>query len=173
MEIYTDKKYFEITDELHASHGQRIVNAIIDRLVFYIIMLGFGVVLGIVSELTGWYGLLDYFANVSTLEDFIISTLLILIYYIIFESLSGRTVGKYITKTIVVHEDGSKPKFDVILKRSFCRIIPFDAFSYLGSPSRGWHDTIPDVYVVKKDLFEEALKQFREFEEIGKIGENE
>lgn len=51
--------------------------------------------------------------------------------------LKGKTIGKYITKTIVVMEDGSKPKASDIVLRSLCRLIPFDAFSFLGTEGKG------------------------------------
>ena len=64
--------------------------------------------------------------------------------------------------------DGTKPDSGQILKRTLCRLIPFNVLSFLGSPCNGWHDTISDTYVVKKDLFNEKVKMFYDFEEIGK-----
>jgi len=53
-------------------------------------------------------------------------------YYVFFEGVTGRSIGKYFTKTKVVTEDGEKPNFETILVRSLCRFIPFEAFSFLG-----------------------------------------
>jgi uncharacterized RDD family membrane protein YckC len=70
-------------------------------------------------------------------------------------------------------EDGSKPDFGTTLKRTLCRIIPFEQFSFLGSQSRGWHDSICGTYVVNKKVFDEKHKQFYELDEIGKSQEIE
>ena len=72
-----------------------------------------------------------------------------LIYYIVLESLFGRTIGKLVTGTKVVNELGDKPSFGQILGRSFARLIPFEAFSFFGSTGRGWHDSLPKTYVIK------------------------
>jgi uncharacterized RDD family membrane protein YckC len=89
------------------------------------------------------------------------------LYYSITESLFSRTIGKLITKTIVVDINGEKPASGIIIKRSFCRLIPFNHFSFLGGNTRGWHDSISNTYVVNKELFEAKKKQFYELDEIG------
>ena len=72
-----------------------------------------------------------------------------ILYYWAFESLTGKTIGKYITRTRIVKEDGSQPSSINILGRSLCRYIPFEAFSFLGSEGKGWHDSIPKIYVIE------------------------
>ena len=83
--------------------------------------------------------LLEYFIG------FVLGT----IYYSIFEGLTGRSVGKLITKTKVVNEEGEKASFDSIIRRSLCRYIPFEALSFLGSDAIGWHDTLSKTRVVE------------------------
>ena len=83
------------------------------------------------------------------------------------ESIFSKSIGKFITRTMVVFEDGSKPDSGTILRRTLCRIIPFDNLSFLGTPSRGWHDSITNTYVVRKDDFERSKELFYAFEEIG------
>jgi hypothetical protein len=68
----------------------------------------------------------------------------------------------------VVDENGNKPEYQTIMIRSLCRLIPFDALSFLGATSRGWHDSISRTYVVQKNLLEEKKELFNSFEEIGK-----
>jgi uncharacterized RDD family membrane protein YckC len=65
-------------------------------------------------------------------------------------------------------KDGSKPSESTIIKRTFCRLIPFDNISYLGSRSRGWHDSASNTYVVRKEAFEQKRNLTNEFNEIGK-----
>lgn len=75
--------------------------------------------------------------------------LLYLAYYVAFEAATDRTIGKYITGTIVVKEDGSKPEFTDIFIRSISRFVPFEALSFFGKSGRGWHDKWSKTYVIK------------------------
>ena len=68
---------------------------------------------------------------------------------IIVEGATGRTLGKLVTGTRVVNAAGGTPSFKQILGRSLARFIPFEAFSFLGDDGRGWHDSIPDTYVIR------------------------
>ena len=77
--------------------------------------------------------------------------LLVVGYNIVLESTTGKTIGKMVTGTIVVLEDGSKPTTDKIVARSFLRLIPFNAFSFLFLNGVGWHDTISGTGVVSQN----------------------
>ncbi|QSB26897.1 RDD family protein [Flavobacterium sp. CLA17] len=81
-----------------------------------------------------------------------------MVYYFIFESFSGRTLGKIMTGSIVINEYGLKPGFGIIFKRTLCRFIPFDALSFLGESGRMWHDSLSNTYVVEKDVLEDEMK---------------
>ncbi len=70
-------------------------------------------------------------------------------YYVFFEALTGRTPAKYITRTRVVDVFGGKPRFTQILGRSAARFIPLEPFSCLGTPCRGWHDSLSKTRVVR------------------------
>jgi uncharacterized RDD family membrane protein YckC len=83
------------------------------------------------------------------LWNFLFGILVTILYYVAMESLTGRTLGKMVTKTIVVNEFGQKPSLGQIFKRTFCRFIPFEGFSFLDEKSRGWHDSLSKTYVVK------------------------
>ncbi|MEY4927047.1 MAG: hypothetical protein RI894_1483 [Bacteroidota bacterium] len=71
-------------------------------------------------------------------------------YYVIMETMTGQTVGKMLLKTQVVGEDGQQPSAGTIALRTLCRMIPFEAFSFLGAEGGGWHDTLSHTQVVKK-----------------------
>ncbi len=86
-------------------------------------------------------------------------------YYTLTEGFFGRSVGKFITGTVVVDENGVKINLGSALKRSLCRLIPFDGLSFFGS--RGWHDSITETYVVEKKALEESIKMFYDFKLIG------
>ncbi|MFT5513812.1 MAG: putative RDD family membrane protein YckC [Bacteroidia bacterium] len=83
-------------------------------------------------------------------EIFIIRIAVFLFYYTLFEGTTGKTIGKMITGTMVVIEDGSKPTTDKIIGRTFSRLNPFNTFSFLFLDGVGWHDTITGTRVVSK-----------------------
>ena len=78
------------------------------------------------------------------------------LYYPIMEYSYGKTLGKMITKSSVVDVNGSKITFLQAAGRTLCRLIPFDAFSFLGSDAIGWHDSISRTRVVKDTFFEHS-----------------
>ncbi|MCT4587476.1 MAG: RDD family protein [Carboxylicivirga sp.] len=128
-----------------ASKGKRFLNNLLDGLFAYlftiILMVFVGMFIGLIKP--------DLVNSISTNETFgyliiIISTF---IYYLFFESLTGRTPGKMITKTIVIDQNGHKPNFTTILLRTLCRFIPFNAFSFLIAEN-GWHDAFSKTKVV-------------------------
>ena len=90
-----------------------------------------------------------------------------ILYYFIFESVSHRTLGKYVTNTKVVMQNGDEPSPRAILLRSLCRLIPFDAFSFLGRDGKGWHDSLSNTYVVDSKLFDSKLKMSIDLEQLG------
>lgn len=122
-----------------ASIGKRILNGLIDVIFFYIIvvMLGFTTVLfGNLSASSG-----SFLYN-------IIGYIIYILYYFVMEASTGKTIGKMITKTKVVKEDGSESDTYTAFIRSVSRLIPFEAFSLLGKDRIGWHDSIAKSRVV-------------------------
>ncbi|HWB33836.1 MAG TPA: RDD family protein [Candidatus Paceibacterota bacterium] len=72
-----------------------------------------------------------------------------ILYYVLFESIWQRTLGKWITNTKVVKLDGTKPGFWRIVGRSLLRLVPFEAFSFVfGEHPFGWHDRLSGTMVV-------------------------
>jgi uncharacterized RDD family membrane protein YckC len=121
-----------------ASGGKRFAHLLIDTIGYYIFIFLFAMVVAIFDpeiNLEGGFFTILYY-------------LLYVFYFWIFETLTGKTLGKLITRTRIVKEDGSKPDTLNILGRSFSRLIPFDAFSFLGTAGKGWHDSIPKIYVI-------------------------
>ena len=104
----------------------------------------------------------------NRLEEYLFGLLFTIPYYIFMEGITGRTIGKYLTGTIVVDHQGNKPNLETIIKRSFCRAIPFNALSFLGEKSRGWHDSISETYVVITKELEKEKQNYIDFNEIGK-----
>lgn len=70
-------------------------------------------------------------------------------YYFLFEEWLQATPGKLLTKTVVINEYGQKPTRKELVKRSFARLVPFEAFSCLSG--RGWHDRWSNTWVVTRE----------------------
>ncbi len=139
-------------DVIPAGQRLRFVNTIVDTiissLVIFVAAIAIVVVIGAVwGEAGVQFYLGSQFFN--SFLRFAYGILISLFYYIVLESLFGRTIGKLVTGTKVVNEFGGKASFGQILGRSFARMIPFEAFSFLGSTGRGWHDSLPKTYVIK------------------------
>jgi uncharacterized RDD family membrane protein YckC len=121
-----------------ASAGKRFANYLIDLVFFYTIFILLVVILT----------LLEIPIPEEDLVLRLISMLIYAAYCFAFESTTGKTLGKVITKTRVVNDKGQQPATMMILKRSFFRIIPFDQLSFLGGYARGWHDRWSDTWVI-------------------------
>lgn len=153
------QKPFLITDELLASHAQRFTNLLIDSVMQFILL--FIVLVFIVAgkEINEGKEYVDHLANDVWLQ-YTFTACIALFYYNVFEIFSARTVGKLVTQTIVVEENGEKPNHETIMVRSLCRLIPFNALSIIGFPARTWHDSISKTYVVDKRAMEEEKRLF-------------
>jgi uncharacterized RDD family membrane protein YckC len=158
---------FKVTDDLMASRGHRFLNYIIDVVIIYILIFGVSIIIALIANYLEATSFLEWLQNINGLEEYLIYFIIMIPYFTLMESIFSKSVGKFITKTMVVLEDGSKPESGTILRRTLCRIIPFDGLSFLGTPSRGWHDSITDTYVVRKDDFERSKELFYAFDEIG------
>lgn len=101
---------------------------------------------------TGVAGLLVESTAVLAVIVAVLGFIFYLSYYLLFEGITGRTVGKYVTGTKVVNSNGGKASFVQIIGRTFCRLIPLDMFSFLFCNDKSrpifWHDSIPDTRVI-------------------------
>jgi uncharacterized RDD family membrane protein YckC len=154
------KRSFQITDDCIASQTQRFGNYVIDMIMIYVFIFIILLFVAIIGGFTGNSQIITWLQNIPLVHSWLIAIVTLILYYGISETLLARSLAKFMTKTQVVMIDGSKPDEIVILKRTLCRLIPFDHFSFFNTPSRGWHDSISDTYVVDKSRFEEALRIF-------------
>lgn len=105
-------------------------------------------VIAIIIAFSGGSEALRSLETISPIQEFLFGFLCYFTYYLFFESIFGRTLGKLITGTTVVNEHGGKPVFKQIIGRTLCRLIPFEPFSFFGASGYGWHDSIPKTYVI-------------------------
>lgn len=132
------------------SRGIRLVNYIVDQVALGVIInaIKFGLALFSLGKNYNdhlllqenmpaiWYGLL-------------LSLVCTFTYYTVFESATnGRTLGKILTGTIAINQDGTPFTFKNALMRTLCRFIPFEPLSALWYMP--WHDSITKTAVVKK-----------------------
>lgn len=122
--------------------GPRFLNFIIDYIMQIIVFM-------VILIVVGFVGGEAVVRAMENMPDIVFGVSAMLIYYVTMEALFQRTIGKMITGTKVVNEKGAKPSFGQIVGRTFARMIPFEAFSFLNSDARGWHDTLPKTYVIK------------------------
>ena len=79
---------------------------------------------------------------------FIIASLFAIFYYLVLEVFFNTTIGKTLLGNIIVNHQGIRPSLAQRLGRTICRLIPFNALSFVFA-RRGWHDSITNTYVVK------------------------
>lgn len=125
-----------------ASLGLRFANFIVDRFAVVGVTFCMGFVVGML-------GGLEFVESSGVWIDLTLGIGGTLVYYAATESIFGRTLGKLITGTKVIGEDGFKPSFGRAMLRTLCRFIPFEPFSFFGAERRGWHDSIAKTWVVK------------------------
>ena len=165
------KNHYKIVDRYQAEKILRFVNFIIDyfiSIIIVIVLYSLAILLYSLVTGTDYVVNADKLAGINKYIDRIITAILYAFVIYLTEFLTkGRSLGKLITGTMVVKDDGSLPTSEDFLKRNFSRIVPFDALSFLGS--RGWHDSWSDTKVVKRKSFLEALERENSIEDIGQI----
>lgn len=140
------KQHDTYTDEeplYEVSKTTRFIHYIVDAICFYAFAFAIG---GGIIAATGDETIFE------DINDNVLSLVILgimFVYYMLFEGIFAQSVGKMVTGSIVVTEDGLPPTTMDIFKRSLCRLIPFDNFSFLIART-GWHDSISKTRVVKK-----------------------
>lgn len=127
------------TDYVRAPMIKRLINYIID-------------LSSIISITTFVLALINFSAqSIDIAENDIIQIVLVIIapsYYYFMESKTGKTIGKYVTRTKVISTNGGELTSRQCLFRVLCRIIPFEYISGFLSDGVFWHDSIPGTLVV-------------------------
>ena len=146
---------FELQQYTDASQGQRFLNWLVDNL---LMNYGLGYLTGtmvgyLLAEIAPDYMMrLAYEHDDNTFDllflGYIVGIFNYLFYYTICEkSFKGYTLGKLLTGTRAIRNDGQELTFKDAVLRSLSRIVPFEAFSALGGTP--WHDRWTDTRVIK------------------------
>jgi uncharacterized RDD family membrane protein YckC len=123
-----------------ASRGRRLLNLIIDHFARTLLGMAAGLGMGAAGIPIHQHVLLFTFG--FTLLSY-------LVYYVVCEAVFGVTIGKLITGTRVVDNEGRKPRLAQIVGRSLARFVPFEPFSFFGTPALGWHDRWSGTRVIR------------------------
>jgi|RhiMetdeSRZDD1v2_1073273.scaffolds.fasta_scaffold35634_3 uncharacterized RDD family membrane protein YckC len=148
-EVLTDIEQAIYMDPV--SKGVRFTNYVIDLISLCALIFGVFIIWAMIN-----YAHFEQFvANLrqdtlsAKLWQIIMNVVITCGYYTVFETATrGRTIGKLVTGSIAVTEDGNPLTFKTAFLRSICRLIPFNAFSALGN--RPWHDSLSKTTVIKK-----------------------
>lgn len=147
----TDLLYDMPVHLVQASGGKRFANYIIDVIVFYIFyfLIFFGWALINPDSVRSYGESANSYNFIDTITTMIIFGFFMGLIEAIFK---GKTLGKLITGTKAVNEDGTPITFGTALGRGFSRAVPFNALSALGTPSHPWHDKWTNTYVIDEKL---------------------
>ncbi len=115
----------------------RFINFLVDTIVWFTI----------VAFLTSFLNAKDTF---QILLGYLILFASYITYYVIMETKYQKTIGKFLTKTKVVNQNGTKPEIGDIFRRTFCRLIPFDRISFLFT-ANGFHDRLSSTTIIKDE----------------------
>nr|WP_315195144.1 RDD family protein [uncultured Flavobacterium sp.] len=146
------KEEFRIKKFLLASKQKRVLNWIIDSLIKLII-------LRLVVTSLDSSAISNGINSLDMIERYLFWSVISFVYYGITEVFLSRSPAKYLTKTIVVMEDGSKPSSITILTRTILRIFPFEALTFLRGRALGLHDENSKTFVVIKSKLEQQMNE--------------
>jgi len=136
-----------------ASKGQRFVNWLIDNLLMrfalsYPAGLLLGLILGEVAPEILYANADGSMSATLLLLAYLVVIFNYIFYYTLCEKLfRGYTLGKLISGTRAIRQDGQELTFKNALLRSLSRIVPFEVFS--GFSDMPWHDQWTDTMVVQ------------------------
>lgn len=135
----------------YASTGQRFLNFLIDNLVMNYgvsYLTGFAVGIVLTTFFPAWVNNIREGDGSFYVLIYLIAIVNYLFYYTLCEKLfNGYTLGKLITGTRAIREDGTSLSFKNAFMRSLIRLVPFEVFS--GFKIRTWHDEWSKTMVVK------------------------
>ena len=129
-------------DSKKVSSLTRFIHFIVDTIAFVILTIIFAFVLGLFINPTD--------QSLINLMGYLMLAAGFFGYYVFMETKFQKTIGKFITKTKVVNKNGTRPEVGDIVRRTFCRLIPFDRLSFLFTPN-GFHDKLSDTTIIKDE----------------------
>lgn len=132
---------------VRAEAGKRFVNYLVDLIVFYVLVIIVGFIIGYMNPSA--FDEIDDSSTGFGLLDRLIFLVIYALYMGTFEGLfKGKSLGKMITRTKAVKLDGSPIGWSEAFSRGFSRAVPFCVFSAFGSPCNPWQDSWTSTMVI-------------------------
>jgi uncharacterized RDD family membrane protein YckC len=137
-----------------ATMGQRLANYLIDIVIFYAFIFIISMIFGASLVASGNADAATTDAEVEAAMGgigiiYLVVFAVFFAYYTLLEGSKGKTIGKMVTKTRVVRDDGEPMNFGKAFFRALCRIVPFEVLSIFFGNGKMWHDSWTGTSVVK------------------------
>lgn len=127
-----------------ADHGRRTTHLFVDFAVSQALALAVWLLIGFVAAMA------DFSVDRILAHALLLNLATVLVYFVFFESVFGRTPGKFLTGSVVVDSEFERPSLTRILGRTLSRFVPFEGLTFLGRDASGWHDRWSGTRVVLK-----------------------
>lgn len=146
----------ELSSEIqyqYASTGQRFLNYLIDNLLMQFgLSYATGAAVGILLGLLFPEYIIRISENPERMDVYILGYLIAIVNYLLYYTIcekgfKGYTLGKAITGTRAIREDGDELTLRNAFLRTLSRLVPFEALSGFGG--HPWHDTWTKTMVIK------------------------
>lgn len=125
---------------VYASTGQRLANYLIDVIAFYALIF--------ILAFIGTLGISNFSVEEHAGMIYLVALVVVFTYYIVLEGTKGKTLGKLVTKTKVLTENGLPISYGQAFMRTLCRMVPFEFISAF-TGNKMWHDQWTKTIVVK------------------------
>ena len=138
-----------------ASMGQRLANYLIDLIIFYAFIFIVSIIFGLSLAASGNADAYTTDAEVEAAMGgigliYLMVFAVFFAYYTLLEGSKGKSIGKMVTKTKVIRDDGEPMTFGKAFLRTLCRIVPFEVLSIFFGNGKMWHDSWTGTTVVKE-----------------------
>ena len=153
-DFLADESY-DLQEYVYASQSQRFLNWLIDNLLMrfglsYLSGMVIGALLGAIAP--DFLSKIVYSAGGMSSQLIILGVMISYLNYIVYYTLceklfKGYTLGKLITGTRAIRQNGQELTLKNALLRSLSRCVPFELFSGFGTLT--WHDSWTDTMVIK------------------------
>lgn len=153
---------------VHAHWSKRLLNWFIDNAVLALINYGVLLATIMILPVEAWsYDPENYNFEIIFYSCMFLTTTL---YYFTLEKLTGRTIGKLLTNTRVLSNNGKKPTAGQVLTRTLCRFIPFEAFTFIArKPQNGLHDGLANTIVIDNKAVHGSFDDL-DYDQLGEDG---
>ena len=118
--------------------GTRVINFLVDTIVIFLIAYG----------LYKWWTFYVIYWKYKFFPFYQFFYATAFVYYTIFESLGGRSIGKFVSMTKVQNINGGRPAFYQVLLRSLMRLTLIDAF-FIPIMGKPLHDAVSKTRLIE------------------------